>query len=298
MPRKITPPPKAFSRHHHLGLGFHGFHRINYLEWGNPKDFPHQETLLCVHGLTRNARDFDYFAQTMCENYRIVCPDVLGRGDSDHVTSSDAYNYFQYNADMNALISRLNVSELNWIGTSMGGIIGMVLASVPQSPIKRLVVNDIGPEVSRDAQMMISQYIGSSKEFDRLEDIADWFRTIYIEFAPMSDDDWVHMAKHSSRRTQSGKYRLKVDSRVGEAFRESISYFNIDMWETWEQITCPVLVLRGKNSTFLTEDTAQKMLSSGPETTLVEFENTGHTPTLRNDEQVDVIRDWLNETAA
>ncbi|MDD9909439.1 MAG: alpha/beta hydrolase [Ahrensia sp.] len=298
MPHRVKPPSKAHSNHYHLGLGFHGFHRIHYMEWGNPKQFPHQETLFCVHGLTRNARDFDFFAERMCENYRVVCPDVVGRGDSDHITSPDAYNYYQYNADMNTLIARLNVTEINWIGTSMGGIIGMVLASVSQSPIKRLVVNDIGPEVSRDAQMTIAQYIGRTDDFDRLDDVAAWLRQIYAEFAPMSDDDWMHMAKYSSRRTQAGKFRLKVDSRVGEAFRDSISYFNVDMWETWEKIACPVLVLRGKQSSFLTQETAQKMQSCGPETTLVEFDNTGHTPTLRNDEQVNVIRDWLAETRA
>lgn len=298
MPHRVKPPTKRYSKHYHLGLGFHGFHRINYLEWGDPEEFPHQETLICVHGLTRNARDFDYFAQQTCENYRVVCPDVVGRGDSDHITSPDAYNYLQYNADMNALIARLNVTEVNWVGTSMGGIIGMVLASVSQSPIRRLVINDIGPEVSRDAQLMIADYIGTSREFDRLDDVVDFLRSIYVEFAPMTEDDWFHMAKYSSRRTQNGKFCLKVDSRVGEAYRDSISYFNVEMWDTWEKIVCPVLVLRGKNSSFLTEETAEKMLGCGPETTLVEFDDTGHTPTLRNDEQVGVIKDWLADTAA
>ncbi|MEM8748890.1 MAG: alpha/beta hydrolase [Pseudomonadota bacterium] len=293
MPHRIKQPAKAYSKHYHLGLGFHGFHRINYLEWGNVDQFKHQETLLCVHGLTRNARDFDYFAAKMCDRYRVICPDVVGRGDSDHITGPDAYNYLQYNSDMNALIGRLEVTEVNWVGTSMGGIIGMVLASVAQSPIRRLVVNDIGPEVSRDALMSIAQYIGRSDEFASLKEVEDYLRSIYFEFAPMTDEDWEHMARYSSRRTKTGKFRLKVDSRVGEAFRESISYFNVDMWETWEKITCPVLVLRGCQSSFLSEETAQRMLTCGPQTTLVEFEDTGHTPTLRNDEQVSVIEDWL-----
>ena len=288
-------PTKAYSRHYFLGLGFDGFHRINYLEWGNPEDFRHQETLFCVHGLTRNARDFDYFASKTCDQYRVVCPDVVGRGDSDHLLSDESYNYLQYNADMNTLIARLGVTEINWIGTSMGGIIGMVMASVTQSPIRRLVVNDIGPEVSRDALLSIAQYIGRSDEFDNLEGVETYLREIYSEFAPMTDDDWAQMAKYSSRKTEHGTYRMKVDPRVGEAFRDSITYFNVDMWDTWEKITCPVLVLRGKNSKFLTEETAQRMLQFGPDTTLVEFDDTGHTPTLRNDEQVDVIADWLAE---
>lgn len=293
MPHRIKKPAKAYSRHYHLGLGYHGFHRLNYLEWGDAEQFKHQETLLCVHGLTRNARDFDYFAGKLCDRYRIVCPDVVGRGESDHLTSSEGYNYLQYNADMNSLIARLGVTEVNWIGTSMGGIIGMVLASVSQSPIRRLVVNDIGPEVSRDALMSIAEYIGRSDEFETLQDVEEYQRKIYAEFAPMSDEDWAHMAKYSSSRTNHGTFKMKTDSRVGDAFRDSISYFNVDMWDIWEKITCPVLVLRGADSSFLSSETAQKMLTCGPETTLVEIENTGHTPTLRNDEQVAVIADWL-----
>lgn len=293
MPLTKKQPTKAFSKHYFLGLGFHGFHRVNYLEWGNADDFAHQETLVCVHGLTRNARDFDYFATKLCDKYRVVCPDVVGRGDSDHLLSDEAYNYLQYNADMNALIARLGVTEVNWIGTSMGGIIGMVLASVSQSPIRRLVVNDIGPEVSRDALLSIAKYIGQSEEFASIAEIEKYLRMIYPEFAPMTDDDWAHMAKYSSKRTEHGTFKMKFDPRIGDAFRDSISYFNVDMWETWEKITCPVLVLRGKNSSFLSEETANRMLEGGPETTLVEFDDTGHTPTLRNDEQVDVISQWL-----
>lgn len=194
---------------------------------------------------------------------------------------------------MNALIARLGVTQVNWIGTSMGGIIGMVLASVPQSPIKRLVINDIGPEVTRDKLMEIADYIGRSDEFASPKDVEVHLRNIYKEFAPMSDEDWVQMAHYSSRRTKRGTWRLKADNRIGDAFRDSISYFNVDMWDTWEQISCPVLVLRGKDSSFLTEEIAARMLTCGPETTLVEFEDTDHTPTLRNDEQVNIISDWL-----
>lgn len=291
-----TAPEKAYSRHYVLGLGFHGFHRISYLEWGASSGVNTKRTLFCVHGLTRNARDFDYMAKALCDRYRIICPDVVGRGDSDHLISEEGYNYLQYNADMNAVLARLNVSEVDWIGTSMGGIIGMVLASVPQSPIRRLVVNDIGPEVSRDALLSIAQYIGKSSTFESLNEVEEHLRKIYAEFAPMTDEDWHQMAKYSSRRTRTGRWRLKVDSRVGDAYRDSISYFDVDMWETWEKITCPVLVLRGKNSSFLTEEVAEKMLACGPQTTLVEFDDTGHTPTLRNEEQVNTISEWLANT--
>ena len=187
------------------------------------------------------------------------------------------------------------MSEVNWGGSSLGGFIGLVLAAQPQSPIRRLVVNDIGPEVHRDALMSIAEYIGKSEEFPNLDEVEGYLRKIYPEFAPMTDADWAHTAKYSSRRTEHGTFRMKVDNKVGAAFRDSISYFNVDMWETWEQITCPVLVLRGTESSFLSKEIAEKMLTCGPQATLVEFENTGHTPTLRNDEQVDVIRNWLAE---
>ena len=143
--------------------------------------------------------------------------------------------------------------------------------------------------------MAIGEYIGRSDDFVSVAAVANHLRRIYSEFAPMTDADWEHMAHYSSRRTKQGTFRLKVDNRVGEAFRDAISYFNVDMWDTWERISCPVLVLRGKESSFLSEETAERMLACGPETTLVEFDDTGHTPTLRNDEQVSVISDWLAE---
>jgi len=282
---------ELFSQNTYLGLGLQGFHRLNYLQWGEEN----HETLICVPGITRNARDFDYLAAKMSSQYRIICPDIAGRGDSDHLENDEAYNYLQYNADMNALIARLRVDQVNWLGTSMGGIIGMVLASVPNTPIKRLIINDIGPEVSRDALMSIAEYIGKSEEFASLTEAETYLREIYSEFAPMSDSDWQEMAKHSSKSTDSGAYRLKFDPKIGDAFRDSITYFDIDMWDTWEQISCPVLVLRGKDSRFLTQETAARMQDNRPDVTLVEFENTGHTPTLRNAEQVSVIEEWLTE---
>jgi pimeloyl-ACP methyl ester carboxylesterase len=295
MSQNETQQAPNFTEHYYLGLGFHGFHRIHYLEWGNKENFKNQETLVCVHGITRNSRDFDYLANKLSSDYRVLCPDVVGRGDSDHLASADGYNYLQYNADMNALIARTGSEQVNWIGTSMGGIIGMVLASMSQSPIRRLVINDIGPEVSRDALLSISENLSPKDDFGSLEEIEQYLRKIYHEFSPMSDEDWKHITEHSSRRTKQGKWRLKFDEGVGEAFRESITYLNVDMWDTWEKIKCPVLLLRGKNSSFLTEGIAKKMLDSGPETTLVEFDDTGHTPTLRNAKQVKVVSDWLKK---
>ncbi|MEM0976084.1 MAG: alpha/beta hydrolase [Pseudomonadota bacterium] len=294
MQKHIGQPTKSYSKHYVLGLGFHGFHRINYLEWGVPKgNRQRKDTLICVHGVSRNARDFDYLAESLCDRYRIICPDVVGRGDSDHLVGSDGYTYFQYNADMNALLARLNIAGVDWVGTSMGGIIGMVLAAAHQSPIRRLVLNDIGPFIEREALVKIGEYIGRSGEFETAEDAEKYLREIYSDFGPMTDEDWAQKVRYSTYRTATGRYRMKMDKGVGEAFRDQISMFDVDMWDVWERITCPVLILRGAESTFFTRETAQKMLTCGPEATLVELEGSGHAPTLRSKEQVDVIADWL-----
>ena len=194
---------------------------------------------------------------------------------------------------MNALIARIGTTEISWVGTSMGGIIGMVLASVPKSPIKRLIINDIGPEVPRAALESIEEYIGKAGEFEDLQSVEAYLRKVHHEFAPMSDEDWAHMARTSARRTSQGTFRLMVDNKVGDAFHDAMPLFNVDMWDAWQQISCPVLILRGAKSTFLTEETARKMLKCGPQATLIEFEDAGHAPTLRGEEQIGAIADWL-----
>ena len=294
MQKLIGQPPRAYSTHYVLGLGFHGFHRINYLEWGASQGrSQRKDTLICVHGVSRNARDFDFLAERLCDRYRVVCPDMVGRGDSDHLLSHDGYTYLQYNADMNALLARLNVASVDWIGTSMGGIIGMVLAAAHQSPVRRLVINDVGPFVHRESLVKIGEYIGQSGEFATKDEAEAYMRDIYSDFGPMGEEDWQHFVKYSTYRTATGRYRMKMDKGVGEAFRDQISMFDVDMWDVWERITCPVLILRGKQSAFFTEEVAQKMLTCGPQSTLVEFEGSGHAPTLRSEEQVNIVADWL-----
>jgi pimeloyl-ACP methyl ester carboxylesterase len=246
--------------------------------------------------VTRNAHDFDYFSNIMKEEHHLVCPDVVGRGESDHLISRQGYDYLQYNADMNALLARIDKPKVDWLGTSMGGIIGMVLARLPQSPIKRLILNDIGPEITRDSLNAIGEYIGRAPEFRSRAKLKEYIQKIYTEFHPMTDKDWDEMAEHSTIRTKTGKYQLRMDPAVGEAFRESISLFDVDMWDTWEAIHCPILILRGKESSFFSAEVANKMLETNSGATLVEFEGAGHTPTLRDDHQVNVIRDWLAKT--
>ena len=282
---------QPFSRKYVNGLGFHGFHRIHYLDW-HPKSDP-TSTVVCVHGLTRNARDFDYLAGHISDSFRTVCPDVAGRGDSDDLPTAESYNYLQYNADMNALLARLHVDQVDWIGTSMGGIIGMIRAAQPNSPINSLVLNDIGAEIPKTAIRAIGDYIGQQPGFASLDEAEQFLRTIYHEFSPMSDEDWRSITHHSFKISADGQYEMKADRKIGDAYRAAMTNHAVDMWDTWEAVSCPVLILRGKNSSFLDETTARRMLRGRDNVSLVEFENTGHTPTLRNDEQADIVKNWL-----
>jgi len=289
---KKTPTP----RHDFVkGLSFHGFHRVHYTVWDqNPrKADKDKNTLLCVHGVSRNGRDFDHLGKIMSEDYRVVCPDLVGRGESDHLLSKEGYDYLQYNADMNALLARLHVNKVDWVGVSLGGIIGMFFAGLPQSPIRKLVVVDVGPTIARDSLVKIGEYIGRAPEFDTKEEVASYLRDIYSEFYPLTDEDMKHMIKHASKRTKQGKYLLKMDPAVGDAFRDSITLYDVDMWDIWDKISCPVLILRGENSSFFDRKTAKEMQTRGPKSTFVEVPHAGHTPTLRNNEQVKIIQEWL-----
>lgn len=283
-----------FKENHVKGLSFQGFHRVHYTEWGEDRNG--ENSVVCVHGVSRNGRDFDYLARKMKDEYRLICPDMVGRGKSDHLKASEGYDYLQYNADMNVLLARLNVPKVDWIGTSMGGIIGMVFAAQSQTPIRRLILNDIGPFIKRDRLNEIGEYIGRSGEF-RTQKLAEaYLREAYSEFGPMSDEDWAEMVEHSTYRTRKGLYRMRLDPGVGDSFRERISLFDVNMWDSWDNILCPVLILRGKDSTFFARETAEEMLSRGPQATLVEFDGCGHTPTLRDDAQCEVVMNWLKDT--
>lgn len=277
---------------HVMGLNLNGFHRIKYFEWGENNN----NTLVCVHGVTRNSHDFDFIAENLCSDYRVICPDIVGRGESDHLINGEGYGYLQYNSDMNVLLARLNVPKVDWLGTSMGGIIGMVLASLPQTPIRRLILNDIGPEISRTSLVEIGEYIGRAGEFRNISKLEYYIRKIYSEFYPMSDKNWRKMAKNGSIRTKTGKYKFRMDPAIGDSFRANISLFDVDMWSTWNRVNCPVLILRGEKSKFFSKETAERMLETHKNVTLVEFKGAGHTPSLRSSSEVKVISDWLKKT--
>ena len=279
-----------------LGLGIEGFHRLAYTEWGIPDA---ERTLMCVHGLTRNSRDFDQLAEHLSPRFRVVCPDVVGRGRSDWLRDPAHYHYLQYNADMNALIARLDVAELDWLGTSMGGIIGMMLASLKKTPIRRLILNDVGPMLPREGLMRLAEYLGKKqKVYKDVSEVMQHMREIYAPFGPMTDADWEHLAVHSATYDpDAGGFVLSHDPDISFWFHNAV-VTEINLWSYWDKITCPVLVFRGEDSDFLSAETAREMTQRGPRTTVVEVPGAGHTPNLNTEEHIKIIKGWLLQTHA
>ncbi len=273
-----------------LALNPKGFHRVVYREWGATEN---QRVLICVHGLARNSRDFDDLAQALSRNYRVVCPDIVGRGESDWLAPECPYEISQYLNDMTALIARLNVKQVDWLGTSMGGIIGMCLAAMPGSPVRSLVLNDIGPFVSREALQRIAAYVGKAPLFWNHQEVEDYYRSIYPAYSGISDEQWHRLAIHGCRRQahQDG-FALHYDPAIGDGARAS-SEADIDLWPLWRSIRCPQLLLWGEESDVLSADTVAGMQDANPDMTISRWAGVGHAPSLMVPEQIRVIVDWL-----
>jgi len=277
-----------FVNKFYFGLSSEGFHRNYYREWGNPNS---EHTIICAHGVTRLSRDFDVLAESLSEKYRVICPDIVGRGYSDWLGNKQNYNFLQYCADMNALISHLNVERVHWIGTSMGGIIGMILGALQNTPIESLILNDVGPDIKRVELQRLGKYIGRAPTFATKEELFEYYRNTYQAFGEVADDEWKNMAIYSSFKEDYG-YRMHYDPKIGDAFRASYSFFNFDLWKYWEEIECPVLMTRGANSTFFTVETANKMCGYRDDIELIEIEGVGHAPMLKSLGEINEIKQF------
>ncbi|CAK0766765.1 Alpha/beta hydrolase [uncultured Gammaproteobacteria bacterium] len=285
----------TMTEHSFQGLSAVGFHRVVYSQWAgdDPSAGAGRRTVVCVHGLTRNGGDFDVLAAALAEGgARVVCPDVVGRGRSEWLAIADLYGYPQYLADMVALLARLDGTSVDWVGTSMGGVIGMLLASKPNSPIRRLVINDIGPFVPKAALDRIGDYVGADPVFEDLRAVEAYLRFVYLSFGELTDQQWRLMAEHSARLRPDGRYGLAYDPGIGKIFK-SQPMTDVDLWPVWETIRCPVLVLRGALSDLLTVETACGMAERGPRARVVEIPGAGHAPSLMSDDQVALVRDFL-----
>ena len=269
-----------------------GLHRVAYLEWGDPRN---RDVLVCVHGLTRSSRDFDELARALCGQFRVVCPDVAGRGDSDRLADPMLYAVPQYVSDMVTLIARLDVEAVSWVGTSLGGLIGMALAAQSHSPLARLVLNDAGPVISRASLERIAGYVGAKMQFEKLEDAEAHIRTISAPFGPHSDAQWRFLTETWLRRSDDGGWRAHYDPRIAEPFRATLPESDMELWPVYDAIRCPTLVLRGEHSDLLSRKTAQEMRMRGPKAKVVEIRGVGHAPTLMHPDQIALVHEFLLE---
>lgn len=268
-----------------------GLHRMAYWQWDARNGSP-AGTVLCVHGLTRNGRDFDALASRLSERYRVVCPDMAGRGHSDRLANPMLYVVPQYVADCVTLIARLDVEKVDWIGTSMGGLIGMSLAALPGNAIGRLVMNDIGPSIDPAGLERIAGYVGDDPSFASFEEGEAVLRTLMRDFGPHTDEQFRLLSRNYVIRKGKG-WGYHYDPAIAVPFRDMASPAQPDLWPFWEAISCPALTLRGAESDILTADVAARMAASGPQARLVEFAGVGHAPTLIADDQIAAVEAFL-----
>ena len=264
-------------------------YRLAYTTFGKPDA---GRTVICVHGLTRNARDFDALASALADKAFVICPDVIGRGQSDWLDDPEHYAVPIYAAHMLQLIQHLGVSEVDWIGTSMGGLIGMGVAAMEDSPIRRLVLNDVGPFIPHAALERIGAYLGLELVFDDQAALESHLRQIHASFGPLSDQEWAHLAQHSAKQRDDGKFVLGYDPKIAVPFTDEPAE-GVDLWPFWEDIRCKTMVLRGAASDLLLEETAKRMTETGPKAELVTVEGVGHAPALMAADQIETIKNWL-----
>ena len=276
-----------------------GLHRMAYWQWereGGATD----RVLVCAHGLARQGRDFDTLALALRDGYRVVCPDVVGRGESDRLADPSAYQITTYLADMVTLLARLDARTVHWVGTSMGGLIGIALAALPGSPIERLVLNDVGPAIDAAGIARIAGYVGLPLTWASEDEAADYLLTISQGFGPHSRDQWLALTRPMLRR-DGDRFRLHYDPAIGVPLRAmtpaAAQAGETALWAAYDAIRCPTLVLRGADSDVLAPATAAAMAARGPKARVHEFAGVGHAPTIVAADQVAVVREFLQSGA-
>jgi pimeloyl-ACP methyl ester carboxylesterase len=270
-----------------------GLHRMAYWEWG---DAGNERVLVCVHGLSRQGRDFDSLARSMQGEYRVICPDVVGRGESDWLADPAGYQIAAYVADMVTLLARVDAATVHWLGTSMGGLIGLGLAAVADSPIERLVLNDVGPTIDAVGVARIASYVGASLTWKSEDEAADYLRSISQGFGPHSREEWMALTRPMLRR-QGDAFRLHYDPAIAVSLRAitpaAAAAGQAALWAAYDAIRCPTLILRGAESDLLSRPTAEAMTQRGPHASLREFPGVGHAPTLVAPGQIAAVREFL-----
>jgi pimeloyl-ACP methyl ester carboxylesterase len=287
MPTRATNPRTGSIRYLLAGK----FYRLGYEERGEASAPP----VVCVHGLTRNGRDFDALADALAGSYRVICPDLPGRGHSDWLDDPMLYQAQHYVTALAHLLAWVGC-DVAWVGTSLGGICGMVIAAMDGSPINRLVLNDVGPFIPAEALSRVRDYLLASGDspmmsrFPDVEAIERHLRIIHAPFGPLSDEQWAQLARNSARALPDGRFTMHYDPRVAEPLRGH-DPIDVDMWPLWDRIRVPRLVIRGATSDILLPETFARMAASGAEA--FEVPETGHAPALVDPLQTEAIRSFL-----
>ena len=284
MPLTATEPLRC----HFLSLSPHGFHRVVYYQWGDPSN---PKVVVCVHGVGRNGRDFDVLGESLAPTHRVLAIDMPGRGESDWLTDPHDYVFPVYLMALTALIARSGAETVGWVGTSMGGLLGMTLAAQPRSPIARLVVNDVGPVIEPAALERIRGYFGLDPTFATYAETEQYIRAISAPFGDLTDAQWAHVTRTNVRQRPDGRWGLAYDPGIAVPFRSSAA--PPDLWALWDAVHCPTLVLRGARSDLLSTATAAQMAARGPKPELVEFPGVGHAPMLLSPDQVEPVIGFL-----
>ena len=280
-------------------------HRVGYWEWNQTGQVDHPHVIVCVHGLTRQGRDFDVLAQVLSHHARVICPDIAGRGQSDWLADPMAYGVPQYAFDMLVLLTQVHaqypIAQLDWVGTSMGGLIGMAVAGTPDLalpvPIRRLLLNDVGPRLEWSALQRIGTYVGESPRFASVEEGAAWLRVQSADFGPHTDAQWLALSEPMLRPGPEGGFVLHYDPKIAVPMQgmtqEQVVQGEALLWNLYDAITAQTLVLRGAKSDLLTAQTVQEMAQRGPKAHSATLEGVGHAPTLVQPEQVALVKEFL-----
>lgn len=265
-----------------------GFHRVFFTDWG--KDTSNR-LLMCVHGLTRNSRDFDYLAKGIETHFRVICPDLVGRGKSDWLTNPNLYAVPQYINDLITLLAKVETKEMNYLGTSLGGILGIILAGSSKSPIKKLILNDVGPKIPSIALLPIIKYTKANLSFSSIEEFESYLRRLYAALGPLTDEQWGHLVQYSHYKSTDGRYHYACDP--GVIVPIMLAFPRAHLWNYWKAIKCPILVIHGKKSRVLTSALLEKMHSIQPNMEIIEVPDAGHAPALMDNHSINLIHNWL-----
>lgn len=277
-------------------------HELAYYETINvnniePEHKNQPAIIICLHGLSRNARDFDRLMYIFDDSiYKVYSIDIVGRGDSDWFINKLHYNFNTYTNDISQFIKSINNSKsVTIIGTSMGGLIAMMIAYKYPSLIKNIVLNDVGPHIPAIGLKNIADYVSEVREFQNLDEAKTYFKRVFSTFGITDEEDWLYITKHSVYKNHNNMFELKYDPNIIWGFKNSFTnFFDINLWYMWYRIHCPIMIIRGEKSTILLQETANKMILSKNNVKFYTFKNIGHAPSLMNDSELNIIYNWLN----